>query len=986
MMSDGGETLTGTLHQSSLSKIVRASHMRFWDAVIITASSERQAALYRGEIERRRAASMLPAETQFLVVPDPGDRRVGSGSATINAIAVLGRDREWWRQHRALLIHSGGDSRRLPQYSPVGKLFGVLPSRTSPRATTTVFDETMTLSAPWAERISSGMLVAAGDVVLRFDANQVTWDRPGVSGIAMRLDAEIGCHHGVYVVGEGDQVYTFLQKPTVAEVRAAGGMLADGMVAVDIGLLHFDAELTAALAALAELGELPVVDLYDQITRGLTGQWKPDTSRGEFWSELAHTIRPSGDPVAFHCSVVDGEFIHAGTTKSFRSLAAGSGGVLDSVISGGYTVGHEAVILECDLEGPVVAGRGAILHGLSGLSGPVHVPENTVVHQLPVETMGESGWVIRAYGVEDDPKHALPKATWFNRPILETFEQLGIRPEEVWGTDNERALWNAALFPVTSADEAWRCARWMIGYPNEYDIDRWRGCRRLSLADSARFADGSALGDARNRRSQGIWHDTVVELAESGADLRPVLANLPGLGPAAAAGRSLRHRAELLRGGDPVGFTNAASYLVQAARLLERAGISDEAAAAESEAFVCIHDAVREGASVADQSLPSGWIFDEVHVSAPPRIDFGGGWSDTPPFCFDWGGTVLNCALEIDGEYPIETEIVRIDEPVIRCIADGEDAAESYRSAEELLEPCQPGSLFSIPRAALQLNGLPAKGQLLSETLATLGGGIEIRCHVRLPIGSGLGTSSILSATVMRALAVMTGRSLSDHELSESVMQLEQRMTTGGGWQDQAGGIFPGAKLLITGPGLRQHVRVQPVQWTEARKAEFCQHLVLYNTGIQRMAKDLLRQVVSRYLARENATIQVLHSIKTLAVEMSYAMAEGDWKHFGELMARHWQLNQVLDPNTTNAPINAILDRARPYVHGAKLAGAGGGGFLMLLARDPNAALELKADLAQHSQERGGVVSYRIAEESVRVRVGDKAIDNKILARASRNL
>lgn len=85
------------------------------------------------------------------------------------------------------------------------------------------------------------------------------------------------------------------------------------------------------------------------------------------------------------------------------------------------------------------------------------------------------------------------------------------------------------------------------------------------------------------------------------------------------------------------------------------------------------------------------------------------------------------------------------------------------------------------------------------------------------------------------------------------------------------------------------------------------------------MAKDLLRQVVARYLARETATIQVLQSIKTLAMEMSYAMVEGDWKHLVELLDRHWQLNQVLDPNTANAPINAILDRARPYISGAKL-------------------------------------------------------------------
>ena len=128
--------------------------------------------------------------------------------------------------------------------------------------------------------------------------------------------------------------------------------------------------------------------------------------------------------------------------------------------------------------------------------------------------------------------------------------------------------------------------------------------------------------------------------------------------------------------------------------------------------------------------------------------------------------------------------------------------------------------------------------------------------------------------------------------------------------------------------------------------------------------------MVSRYLARETATIQVLHSIKTLAVEMSYAMAEGDWKHLGELLDRHWQLNQVLDPHTTNAPINAILDRARPFIHGAKLAGAGGGGFLMLLARTKEAAAALRAALSQEPSERGAFVPYCIAAEGLRVHTG----------------
>jgi galactokinase/mevalonate kinase-like predicted kinase len=103
---------------------------------------------------------------------------------------------------------------------------------------------------------------------------------------------------------------------------------------------------------------------------------------------------------------------------------------------------------------------------------------------------------------------------------------------------------------------------------------------------------------------------------------------------------------------------------------------------------------------------------------------------------------------------------------------------------------------------------------------------------------------------------------------------------------------------------------------------------------------------------------------------MSYAMAEGDWQHLGELLDRHWQLNQVLDPHTANAPIHAILERARPYIYGAKLAGAGGGGFLMLLARDAEAAAALRFALSQEAPERGGFVPYRIAGHGLSVETG----------------
>jgi fucokinase len=248
-----------------------------------------------------------------------------------------------------------------------------------------------------------------------------------------------------------------------------------------------------------------------------------------------------------------------------------------------------------------------------------------------------------------------------------------------------------------------------------------------------------------------------------------------------------------------------------------------------------------------------------------------------------------------------------------------------------------------------------------------MGGGIEIQTAVDLPLGSGLGTSSILAATTLRAVYEAMAIRLDDQALSDQVMRLEQLMTTGGGWQDQAGGIFPGAKLVLSGPGLHQRLRVEPVPWTADREAEFERLTVLFYTGIRRVARDLLQQVVGSYLARETATVQVLHSIKTLAVEMSYAMREGDWPHLGHLLDRHWELNRVLDPNTTNAPINQLLEAVRPYIHGVKLAGAGGGGFLILLARE-DAVADLRAFLEQRAEASGGAIhDWRVARQGLRI-------------------
>jgi fucokinase len=951
----------------------------WWDIVVLTASSQRQADWYGDEIARRRSQGKIPPAL-YLVAPDPSGRRVGSGGATLNALCALEPQlARGWRDSRVLIVHSGGDARRLPQYSISGKLFGPLPVKTPWGDVSTVFDEFLALSCGWVERLPSGLVVASGDVVLTFDAGALNWSRSGATGVALRQPVEVGSQHGVYIADPGGRVYAFLQKPTAAEIAAAGGMLAGGMVAVDSGLIRFDPDIAARLAKLgADAGaDVPFMDLYRHFTLALSGQWK--LSEDEHWAirELHATL--AGQP--FWCSVLDGDFTHVGATQAFHKLLTGdtsfsrlyearqrieiagpegvrsAGIIVDSVLAPGSELGVDAVAIECDLKAPVTIGRGAILHGAWGLSEAVEVPDATVVHQIPVAMPGQPpGVVVRVYGVEDDPK----SADWFGHPLAEHLARLGLDAEAVWpGVPHlERILWNAELFPVGPVADAWRAARWLIGSAGGYSAEEWRRTPRLSLAGSAQWADRRCASELHLRRMHSAWERTAVSLARRGADIGPLLANAPGVLPLAVAGREVEAEAARMPEGSA---TTAASHYYRASLFFAKAGLLEEADRLQAAAFERVRDAVNAGAADRGAWGPLGeWACDEVSVEAPPRIDLGGGWSDTPPFCLDWGGTVLNIAVELNGACPIRTVMRRVAEPEIRCSVRESAETVVYSTAEQVLAPADPGSPFTIPRMALVLAGIVRAGQELRRVLRSRGGGLEISTSVDLPMGSGLGTSSILSATVLRALAAMGGVTLSDVALTDEVSCLEQMMTTGGGWQDQAGGIFPGAKVVTSGPGLRQRLRVEPIRWSAEREREFSQRLVLYNTGIQRMAKNLLRQVVARYLAREGDTVQALHGIKTLATEMAFAMRDGEWDYLGDLLDRHWRLNQILDPHTTNAPIDNLLARVRPFVSGAKLAGAGGGGYLILLARDLEAAAALRREL-------GEVESAAIAEQGLRV-------------------
>lgn len=104
-----------------------------WDYVILTASNEEQAITYQNQIQYRLENGLLPKATQYAVLADPEGKRVGSGGATFNVLKYISEQEKTSEEHfkgkRILVIHSGGDSKRVPQYSAIGKLFSPYSSR-----------------------------------------------------------------------------------------------------------------------------------------------------------------------------------------------------------------------------------------------------------------------------------------------------------------------------------------------------------------------------------------------------------------------------------------------------------------------------------------------------------------------------------------------------------------------------------------------------------------------------------------------------------------------------------------------------------------------------------------------------------------------------------------------------------------------------------------------------------------------------------------
>jgi D-glycero-alpha-D-manno-heptose-7-phosphate kinase len=208
---------------------------------------------------------------------------------------------------------------------------------------------------------------------------------------------------------------------------------------------------------------------------------------------------------------------------------------------------------------------------------------------------------------------------------------------------------------------------------------------------------------------------------------------------------------------------------------------------------------------------------------------------------------------------------------------------------------------------------------------------LEIHYMGDLPARTGLGSSSSFTVGLLNALHAFQGEAVGPQQLAEEACDLEHnRIGERVGYQDQYMAAFGGLRHVQFLPS--EEVVSRPLPLTAARVQEFRSHLVVFFTGITRLAHQVLEEQIERTTTRQNdEALGQMHAmvdegVKILAGTQPLAA-------FGDLLHESWKLKQSLSSAIANPAISAAYEAGRKAgATGGKLLGAGGGGFLLFFA------------------------------------------------------
>lgn len=891
---------------------------------------------------------------------DPVGHKLGSGGGSTWLLQSCYREMsqgetfdEWMKKDKRLLLHAGGQSRRLPAYAPSGKILTPIPVFRWERGQR-LSQDLLSLQIPLYERIMDmapdniHTMIVSGDVYIRATKPLQAVPDADVVCYGLWLGPEIATDHGVFVSRRDTSsvLECMMQKPSI---KTLGELLKSHFYLTDIGIwLLSDRAVKVLMERSMRNGEIINYDLYSEFGCALGSN--PGIKDDEL-NSLKVAVLP----------LPGGEFYHYGTSHEIISSTL----AVQNLVNDQREIMHHSLkphpamfvqnavvrtsITEANqnlwIENSWVGEKWTLAHeniitGVPRNDWHVALRPGDCVDMVPV---GEGEYVVRPYGFDDKFRGSLHDETtlFLGKPFREWASVRGI---DIDAIDGSADLQSARIFPACeSLDGAGLLLRWMLNEPEIGDDARtlWLEARKLSADDISNEACLSRLTVQRNEFRAGNWraiadnyeHSVFYQLDLCHAAKEYSLYNIPEPGALAAGAPLLTQIHDSM-------FRSELSRLK-----------GEECRAAEEKAFGLLREGLTERV-LSERQSPVMSVYNDQIVwgRSPVRIDIAGGWTDTPPYCLMEGGSVINLAIELNGQPPLQTYVRPCKEHkiILRSIDLG--AMETISTYEELADFRHVGSPFSIPKAALALAGfLPGFSTeeygTLEKQLESFGCGIELTLLSAIPAGSGLGTSSVLAATVLGALNDFCGLMWDKTEIGSRTLVLEQLLTTGGGWQDQFGGILQGIKLLQTERGFDQAPTVRWLPSDIYTRPEYSACHLLYYTGITRTAKKILAEIVRRMFLNHNSELALLREMKNHVYDMYEAIQRADFTQMGHLVRKTWLQNQAIDSGTNPDAVRRITSQIDDLCLGYKLSGAGGGGYLYMVAKDPDAAARIRTIL-----------------------------------------
>lgn len=308
-----------------------------------------------------------------------------------------------------------------------------------------------------------------------------------------------------------------------------------------------------------------------------------------------------------------------------------------------------------------------------------------------------------------------------------------------------------------------------------------------------------------------------------------------------------------------------------------------------------------------------------VRARAPLRLGLAGGGTDVSPYCDEFGGWVLNATLDKYAYAIIETEPA---EGGLAFVAADRGTRWQGPLATHV-EPDGPEALHKAVynRIVREFN----HGQPLSLRMTT---------YCDAPPGSGLGSSSTVVVAMLKAFQELLRLPLGEYEIAQLAFDIERNeLKLSGGRQDQYAATFGGFNFMEFYGGGR--VIVNPLRIKNWIISELESSLVLYFTGISRESAGIIDEQRRNVTTRNENAIQAMHEVKQEAMAMKEALLMGDFDALAQSLRQSWDSKKRMAGSVSNSTIDSVFDKAmQSGARAAKVSGAGGGGFMMLLV-DP---------------------------------------------------